>query len=74
MKKILTLAIASALTTTLAQAAGELPTKQHSTAELKAMDCATLAVEKANAKRNLENADKNIAAAATQTPAKSLSK
>ena len=45
MKKILTLAIATALTTTLAQAAGELPTKQHSTAELKAMDCATLAVE-----------------------------
>lgn len=74
MKKILTLAIATALTTTLAQAAGELPTHQHSTAELKAMDCATLAVEKANAKRNLENADKNIAAAATQTPAKSLSK
>lgn len=38
------------------------------------MDCATLSVEKANAKRSFEIADKNINAAATQTPAKSLSK
>ena len=75
MKKILTLAVATALTTTaFANTAGEGLTKQHSTAELKAMDCASLAVEKSNAKRNLEAADKNIAAAATQTPGKSLSK
>lgn len=74
MKKIITLALATTLTsTTFANTAGEGP-KQHTTSELKAMDCASLAVEKANAKRSLEAADKNIAAAATQTPAKSLSK
>ena len=76
MKKIFTLALAAAISsTTFANTAeGQNPAKQHSTAELKAMDCATLAVEKSNAKRSLESADKNIAAAATQTPAKSLSK
>lgn len=77
MKKIITLALATALTSTaFANSTSDTQslTKQHTTSELKAMDCATLAVEKANAKRNLEAADKNIAAAATQTPGKSLSK
>ena len=76
MKKIITLALATAITSTAFAntTADSNPTKQHSSAELKAMDCATLAVEKANAKRSLEAADKNITAAATQTPGKSLSK
>lgn len=76
MKKMITLALATALTSTaFANSTSETQslTKQLTTAELKAMDCATLAVEKANAKRSLESADKNIAAA-TQTPGKSLSK
>lgn len=76
MKKMITLSLATALTSTaFANSTSETQslTKQLTTAELKAMDCATLAVEKANAKRSLESADKNIAAA-TQTPGKSLSK
>ena len=73
---MITLALATALTSTaFANSTSETQslTKQLTTAELKAMDCATLAVEKANAKRSLESADKNITAA-TQTPGKSLSK
>lgn len=44
------------------------------TSELKTMDCATLSVEKANAKRDIESADKNIANINAQAPAKSVSK
>ena len=44
------------------------------TSELKAMDCATLSVEKSNAKRDIETADKNIANINTQAPAKTVSK
>ena len=73
MKKIITLAIiATFASTTFAESTVSI--QQLSTKELKAMDCATLYVEKANAKRSFEIADKNINAAATQTPAKSLSK
>ena len=64
--------IATFATSTFANT--ESTIKAFTTSELKAMDCATLAVEKANAKRAIESADKNISAAATQTPAKSLSK
>lgn len=69
----MSLAIIATLTTSTF-ANTETAIKSLSTSELKAMDCATLAVEKANAKRALETADKNISAAATQTPGKSLSK
>ena len=73
MKKFITLAIiATFASTTFAESTVSI--QQLSSKELKAMDCATLAVEKANAKRAVESADKNISTAATQTPAKSLSK
>ncbi len=73
MKKLITLTIiATFASTTFAESTVSI--QQLSTKELKAMDCATLYVEKANAKRSFEIADKNINAAATQTPAKSLSK
>lgn len=74
MKKIITLAIVSALSVSTFAAETETQYKKLTTAELKAMDCATLAVEKADAKRDVESADKNITAAQTQTPGKSLSK
>ena len=73
MKKLITLTIiATFASTTFAESTVSI--QQLSTKELKAMDCATLSVEKANVKRSFEIADKNINAAATQTPAKSLSK
>ncbi|WP_436916068.1 hypothetical protein [Acinetobacter gandensis] len=55
MKKLLVLATA----TTISISA--FATTQFASSELKAMDCATLAVEKANSKRAIEAADKNIA-------------
>ena len=73
MKKIIVLATIATLSASTF-AASETTSQKLSTSELKAMDCATLAVEKANAKRSLEAADKNLAAAQTQTPGKSLSK
>ncbi len=73
MKKIITLAtIATLSVSTLATA--ETVSQKLSTSELKSMDCATLSVEKANARRSLEAADRNLTAAQTQTPGKSLSK
>lgn len=73
MKKFISLAIIAAISsTTFAETTSGV--QQISSKELKAMDCATLSVEKSNAKRSFEAADKNITAAATQTPAKSLSK
>ncbi len=70
MKKLLVLATA----TTISISA--FATTQFASSELKAMDCATLAVEKANSKRAIEAADKNIAniQASAQAPGKSLSK
>lgn len=73
MKKIIALTIIATLSATTF-AASESTSLKLSTAELKAMDCATLSVEKSNAKRAVEAADKNITAAQTQTPAKSLNK
>lgn len=73
MKKIIALAITATLSATTF-AASEYASQKLSTSELKAMDCATLAVEKANSKRTLEAADKNLAAAQAQTPGKSLGK
>lgn len=49
-----------------------LAVDKHTTKELKAMDCTTLSVEKANSQRSLTEAEKNIAA--LNTPAKSVSK
>ena len=78
MKKLLSLAIIAAFSSTaIAETSISTSTsyaKQWTTSELKAMDCATLAVEKSNAKRSLAAAEQNIAAASTQTPGKSLSK
>ncbi len=75
MKKIIPLAITIALSTTVfAESEVKSYAKQLSTSELKAMDCATLAVEKSNAKRSIEAADKNITTASTQTSSKSISK
>ena len=78
MKKIISLAITAALSTSVfAETTVSTSTsyaKKLSTSELKAMDCATLAVEKSDAKRSLAAAEQNIAAASTQTPGKSLSK
>lgn len=75
MKKIIVLATAMAFSATTFAASETGTTSQKlSTSELKAMDCATLAVEKSNAKRSLDTADKNLAAAQTQTPGKSISK
>ena len=70
MKKLLVLATVTSISISA------FATTQFASSELKAMDCATLAVEKANAKRSLEAADKNIAniQASAQAPGKSLSK
>jgi hypothetical protein len=42
--------------------------------ELKAMDCATLSVEKADAKRALESSERNLANINANAPTKSLGK
>jgi len=73
MKKIIVLGSILTLSATTF-AASEYASQKLSTSELKAMDCATLAVEKANSKRALEAAEKNLVAAQTQTPGKSLGK
>ena len=49
-----------------------LAVDKHTTKELKAMDCTTLSVEKANSQRALTEAEKNIVA--INSPAKSVSK
>ncbi|WP_109440435.1 hypothetical protein [Acinetobacter haemolyticus] len=73
MKKLLVLTAAATLSfSTFAATEG----KPFSTAELKAMDCATLSVEQSNAKRELASAEKNIANinANAQSPNKAVSK
>lgn len=74
MKKIISFAIIATISSITIAESATVSIQQISSKELKAMDCATLSVEKSNAKRSLEAADKNITAAATQTPAKSISK
>lgn len=73
MKKIIFVAAMSTLST-MAFSASESSVHKLATSELKSMDCATLSVEKADAKRALETADKNLAAIQTQTPGKTISK
>ena len=75
MKKLLVLTAAATLSFS-AFAADETTNKPFSTTELKAMGCADLSVEQANAKRELTSADKNIANinANAQAPGKSISK
>lgn len=58
MKKLLICATVASLS--LPVFAAESTSTKLSTSELKAMDCATLSVEKSNAKSNLATADKNI--------------
>jgi hypothetical protein len=76
MKKILSLIIISSCTfSAFANTDATAPVyKKFTTTELKAMDCATLAVEKAEAKRSIDAADSNISAAQVQTPGKTISK
>lgn len=71
MKKILCLAMIATIST-----ASFAYTEQLSSSELKSMDCATLAVEKANAKRAAESAEKNIQtlSAQAQAPGNALGK
>ncbi|RLZ07268.1 hypothetical protein EAH57_13675 [Acinetobacter sp. 2JN-4] len=73
MKKLLVLTAAATLSfSTFAATEG----KPFSTTELRAMDCPTLSVEQANAKRELAAAEKNIANinANAQAPGKAISK
>ncbi len=71
MKKFLCVAMIATIST-----ASFAYTEQLSSSELKSMDCATLAVEKSNAKRAAETADKNIQAlsAQAQAPGNALGK
>ncbi|KHF76315.1 hypothetical protein PJ15_3069 [Acinetobacter sp. neg1] len=75
MKKLLVLTLAATFSFS-AFAASENADKPFSTTELKAMSCADLSVEQANAKRELAEADKNIANinANAQAPGKAVSK
>lgn len=75
MKKLLILTAAATLSFS-AFAAEETSNKPFTTTELKAMGCADLSVEQANAKRALAEADKNIANinANAQAPGKAVSK
>ena len=75
MKKLLILTTVATLSFS-AFAADETINKPFSTTELKAMACADLSVEQANAKREIASADKNIANinANSQAPGKSISK
>lgn len=68
MKKMIVLA---ALTTL---SASTFANEKLSTSELKSMDCPTLAVEKADAKRSLETVEKNLANAQAQSGSKTVSK
>lgn len=77
MKKLLSFAIISTLTiSTFAYAETAAKYKKFTTTELKAMDCASLAVEKNEAKREIAAADSNISAAQAQAqaPGKAISK
>ena len=66
MKKIII------LSTALTMSFSVFAIDKHTTKELKAMDCTTLSVEKANSQRALAEAEKNITA--LNSPAKSVSK
>ncbi|RZG74466.1 hypothetical protein [Acinetobacter sp. WCHAc060025] len=74
MKKIIVLATSVMLSATTF--AAESTSQKLSTSELKAMDCATLSVEKSNAQQSLEAADKNLANinAKAQDPSAKVSK
>ncbi len=52
----------------------EVNTKAFTTTELKALSCTDLSVEKANAKRELAAAERNITNIQTDTPNKTISK
>ena len=52
----------------------EVNTKPFTTTELKALSCTDLSVEKANAKRELAAAERNITNIQTDTPNKTISK
>ncbi len=75
MKKLSVLTLAATMSFSVL-AANENTNKAFSTTELKAMSCADLSVEQANAKRELAEAEKNIANinANAQSPAKAVSK
>lgn len=75
MKKIIILATIATLSTSTFAATASASQKL-STSELKGMDCATLSVEKSNAKQSLEAADKNLAniSAKAQDPSAKVSK
>lgn len=74
MKKIIVLATIATLSATTF--AAESASQKLSTSELKAMDCATLSVEKSNAQQSLDAADKNLANinAKAQDPSAKVSK
>ena len=74
MKKIIVLATIATLSATTF--AAESTSQKLSTTELKAMDCATLSVEKSNAQQSLDAADKNLANinAKAQDPSAKVSK
>lgn len=73
MKKLIICAAIASLTTPVFAADA---TAKLSTTELKAMDCATLSVEKSNAKQSLESAEKNLSNinAQSQNPAAKVGK
>jgi len=75
MKKIIVLGTIVTLSATTF-AASEYASQKLSTSELKGMDCATLSVEKSNAKQSLETADRNLAniSAKAQDPSAKVSK
>ncbi len=75
MKKLLALTVTATFSFSTF-AANENINKAFSTTELKAMSCADLSVEQANAKRELAEAEKNIVNINTnaQSPSKAVSK
>ena len=75
MKKFIALATIATLSVSTF-AATEATSQKLSTSELKAMDCATLSVEKSNARHSLDAADKNLANinAKAQDPSAKVSK
>lgn len=76
MKKILSFALIStfAMSTFANTEATATQYKKFTTTELKALDCASLAVEKNDASRTIAAADSNISAAQAQAPSGSISK
>lgn len=68
MKKLIVLAAITSLS------ASAFATEKLKSSELKSMDCATLAVEKADATRAVESADRNLANAQAQSGSKTVSK